>query len=65
MHNTYEYYQVNIIKIMSMFRSSILRLMPQQLYERVDKWTHEPGPILIIIKHLSNASKCHLKFIIN
>jgi hypothetical protein len=30
-----------------MFWSSILRLMPPQLYERVDKWTN-PGPILII-----------------
>jgi hypothetical protein len=33
---------------MSLFWSSILCLMPPQLYERVDKWTHEPGPILII-----------------
>jgi hypothetical protein len=27
---------------MSMFRSSILHLMPPQLFERVDKWTYEP-----------------------
>jgi hypothetical protein len=31
-----------------MFWSSILFLMPPQLYERIHKWTHEPSPILII-----------------
>jgi hypothetical protein len=52
----YEYYQVNIIKIMSMFWSSILRLMPPRLYERVDKWTHEPRSNFNHKKHLSNTS---------
>jgi hypothetical protein len=40
---------------MSMFRSSILRLMPPQLYERVDKWTHEPRSKFNNEKHLSNS----------
>jgi hypothetical protein len=51
----YEYYQVNIIKIMSMFRSFILRLMPPQLYERVHKWTHEPRSNFNHKKHLFNT----------
>jgi hypothetical protein len=38
-----------------MFRSSILRLMPPQLYERVDKWTHEPRSNFNHKKHLSNV----------
>jgi hypothetical protein len=40
---------------MSMFRSSILRLMPPQLYERVGKWTHEPQSNFNHKKHFSNA----------
>jgi hypothetical protein len=40
---------------MSMFRSSVLRLMPPQLYERVDKWTHESQSNLNHKKHISNA----------
>jgi hypothetical protein len=38
-----------------MFWSSILRLMPPQLYERVDKWTHEPQSNFNHKKHLSNT----------
>jgi hypothetical protein len=51
----YKYYQVNIIKIMSTFRSSNLRLMPPQHHERVGKWTHKPRFNLNHKKHLSNA----------
>jgi hypothetical protein len=40
---------------MSTFRSSILGLMPPQLYERVGKWTHEPRSNFNHMKPLSNA----------
>jgi hypothetical protein len=40
---------------MSMFWSSILLLMPPQLYERVDKWTHDPRSNFNHKKHLSNT----------
>jgi hypothetical protein len=42
---------------MSTFRSSILRLMPPQLHERVGKWTHEPRSSFNHKKHLSDAFK--------
>jgi hypothetical protein len=45
----------NIIKIMSIFRSSPLCLVPPQLHERVGKWTHEPQSNFNHNKHLSNA----------
>jgi hypothetical protein len=38
-----------------MFRSSILRLMRSQLYERVDKWTHESWSNFNHKKHISNT----------
>jgi hypothetical protein len=50
---------------MSMFQLSILRLMPPQLYERVDKWTHELQSNFNHKKHLSNSFSCILIFIIN
>jgi hypothetical protein len=40
---------------MSIFRSSILRLMPPQLYERVDKWTHKSRANFNHKKHLSDT----------
>jgi uncharacterized membrane protein YdbT with pleckstrin-like domain len=40
---------------MSIFRSSILHLMPSQLYERIDKWTHEPRSKFNHKKHISNT----------
>ena len=45
--NAYQTHNV----FLSPFWSSILFLMPPHFYERVDKWTHEPGPFLIIRKH--------------
>jgi hypothetical protein len=45
---------------MSMFRSSILRLLPPQLCERVEKWTHEPRSNFNHKKHLSNTFTCIL-----
>jgi hypothetical protein len=38
-----------------MFWLSILRLIPPQLYERVDKWIHEPRSNFNYKKHLFNA----------
>jgi hypothetical protein len=40
---------------MSMFLSSILRLMPSQLYERVGKWMHKSRSNINHKKHLSDA----------
>jgi hypothetical protein len=48
----------NIIKIMSMFRSSALRLMPPQFNETVGKWTHEPWSNSHHKKQLSNTFIC-------
>jgi hypothetical protein len=45
----------NIIKIMSTFQISALRLMPPQLHERVGKWTHKPRSNFNHKKHLSDA----------
>jgi hypothetical protein len=52
----------NIIRIMSTFRSSALRLMPPQLRERVAKWNHEPGSNLNHMKHLSDTFICTFIF---
>jgi hypothetical protein len=48
-----------------MFRSSILRLMPPQLYERVDKCTHELRSNFNHKKHLSNTFNRTFIFRIN
>jgi hypothetical protein len=48
---------------MSLIRLSILCLMPPQLYERVDEWTHEPRSNFKHKKRLSNACTCLLIFI--
>jgi hypothetical protein len=52
---------------MSMFKSFALRLMPPQLYERVDKWTHEPWSnpthlhtLLFLASFKSKNTKTHL-----
>jgi hypothetical protein len=50
----------NIIRIISMFQSSALCLMPPQLHERVGKWTHEPRSNLNHKKHLFDTSICTL-----
>jgi hypothetical protein len=47
---------------MTMFWSSALHLMPPQLYERVDKWTHETRSNFNHKKHLSNACTCTFIF---
>jgi hypothetical protein len=52
----------NIIKIMSMFRSSALRLMPPQFNKRVGKWTHEDRSNLNHKKHLPNIYICTFIF---
>jgi hypothetical protein len=52
----------NIIKIISTFWSSPLRLMPPQFNERVGKWVHEPRSNLNHKKHLSNTFACTFIF---
>jgi hypothetical protein len=52
----------NIIKIISTFWSSALRLMPPQFNERVVKRTHEPRSNLNHKKHLSNTFICTFIF---
>jgi hypothetical protein len=50
---------------MSIFQSSILRLMPPQIYERVDKWIHELQSNFNHKKHISDTFIRTLIFSIN
>jgi hypothetical protein len=52
----------NIIRIMSTFRSSVLRIMSPQLNERVGKWTNKPQSNLNHKKHISNTFICTFIF---